>query len=693
MRYCCLSLLILGLFCETGIAGKAEPPHVILIMVDDMGFSDLGYHGGEIDTPNLDGLAHGGVRFSQFYNSGRCCPTRATLMTGLHPHETGIGWMTQPPGSNRGKNQPPAYQGYLNRKCVTIGEVLKEAGYATLMAGKWHLGQNDQERWPLQRGFEKYYGCIAGATRFFYPKHPRGMTFGNEDIETPKSTTDEAFYTTDAFTDYAIRFLREERAGAESSKRPMFLYLAYTAPHWPLQAFEDDIAKYRGKYRIGWDKLRQQRLERQIKSGLIDKRWKLSPRTPKIPAWDSLDEKKQDEMDLKMAVYAAMIDRVDQNIGKLIAYLKSAGIFENTMIMFLSDNGGCQEGGMLGRGDFYDIEERNQYSSNSYGEAWSNASNTPFRLYKHFVHEGGAATPFFIHWPARIAPRKDWYRTPGQLIDIVPTIYDVAGAKYPKTAHGNDIPALDGISLRLAFDGQALKRTQPIFVEHENNAFVRDGNMKLVGRGVSAKRGVDPSKWELYDIAKDRTEVNNLATAQPEKVKELAGKWNTWAKRAHVYPKVRAGSGSTEAPDATGVPNPPQVVGRAFTVSATIRHKDPKGVVVSHGGVQFGYALHFVKGRPAFSIRNKGKLTELVAPPEAAPVKGNVKLSATLNKETMSISVNGKVIASRKSPGLHAGQPVIGLFVGEDFKDPVGSYRVPNIFNGKIIDYKVDVDK
>ena len=518
-----------------------DRPNIILIMVDDMGFADLGYHGSEIDTPNIDALAHGGVRFSQFYNSGRCCPTRATLMTGLHPHQTGIGWMTQPPNSNRGADQPPAYQGYLNRECVTLGEVLQGAGYATLMAGKWHLGNNATNRWPLQRGFEKYFGCISGATRFFYPEDPRGMTFGNKKIKNPKSTTDEAFYTTDAFTDYGMRFIREHRE--ESKAKPFFLYLAYTAPHWPLQAFEDDIAKYRGKYRTGWDKLRERRLQKQQEIGLIDPKWDLSERTPKIPAWESLDAKKQDEMDLKMAVYAAMIDRVDQNIGRLVSFLKKSGVFEETLIMFLSDNGACQEGGMFGRGDFYDIEERNRYPSNSYGEAWANAGNTPFRLYKHYVHEGGAATPFFMHWPKAIKPRKDWYREPGQLIDLMPTIIDVAGAKYPKRFHGNKIPALDGVSMRPAFSGRSLGRKDPIFVEHENNAFVRDGDWKLVGQGVSAQPGVVRSKWELYNIRMDRTETKDLAAEYPRRVNRMADQWDAWSKRAKVYPMGTRGKG------------------------------------------------------------------------------------------------------------------------------------------------------
>ncbi|WP_417388412.1 arylsulfatase [Gimesia sp.] len=521
----------------TFTAQAAEKPNIILIMVDDMGFSDIGCYGGEIETPHIDALAAGGVRFSQFYNSGRCCPTRATLMTGLHPHQTGIGWMTNPPGDTRGYSKPPAYQGYLNRNCVTLAEVLKPAGYATLMTGKWHLGFNAKDRWPLQRGFEKYFGCVSGATRFFHPVAPRGMTFGNEDIEPPDSTTDRPFYTTDAYTDYAIRFLSENQQANASQDKPFFLYLAYTAPHWPLQAHEEEIRKYRGKYKIGWDELRKQRLAKQKELGLLPADTTLSPRDSEVPAWETLSEKKQDEMDLKMAIYAAMVDRVDQNIGKLVSSLKASGQYENTLILFLSDNGGCAEGGILGRGEFYDVEKRNLDHSNSYGKAWANASNTPFRLYKHFAHEGGTSTPFIMHWPAGIKPEKRWITEPAQLIDLMPTLIDVAEAKYPETFNGNSIPALDGISLRPVMQGEPLNRTEPIFIEHESNAFVRAGNWKLVGRGVSPAKGYQPQKWELYDVKTDRTELNNLAERRRAIVDDLAQKWEAWAKRVGVYPK------------------------------------------------------------------------------------------------------------------------------------------------------------
>jgi arylsulfatase A-like enzyme len=564
--------------CTPPLGAEPERPNVILIMVDDMGFSDLGYHGGEIGTPTLDGLARGGVRFSQFYNAGRCCPTRATLMTGLHPHEAGIGWMTSEPDRERGEGAPPAYQGSLNEQCVTLAEALKSVGYGTYMTGKWHLGQKEMEDRPLQRGFDRYYGCLSGATRFFQPAGSRGMTSGNDPDENPKSTTDRPFYTSDAFTDHAIDFLD----GHVKSKKddPFFLYLAYTAPHWPLQAHEEDIAKYRGKYKGGWDKLREERYRRQIELGLIDKAWPLSPKTAGIPDWESLDGKKRDEMDLKMAVYAAMVDRVDQNIGKLVEFLKAQGAYENTLILFLSDNGACQEGGMLGRGEFHDVTKRNQEHDNSYGEAWANAGSTPFRLYKHYLHEGGAATPFFMHWPAGIAAREDWYGEAAQLIDVMPTLLDVAGATYPSERAGEKVRPLDGISLRPAFTGEALGRGAPIFAEHETNASVREGNWKLVGESVALPDGTQTRQWELYDLTADRTEVNNLAAAQPEKVKDLAAKWEAWAARVGVYPRaegqppVKKGGAKSAA---VAEPDPPQIEGRAFAVTNSREFSNSRG--------------------------------------------------------------------------------------------------------------------
>ena len=532
-----LLVIVSCLFCSE--VNAADKPNVIIILADDMGFSDIGCYGGEIETPNIDALAAGGVKFTQFYNTARCCPTRASLMTGLHPAETGIGHMTCAPGEVKMYKEPcPAYQGYLNKNCVTIAEALKGSGYATLMTGKWHLGFNDKGRWPLQRGFEKYFGCIAGATKFFYPEYPRGMMLGNTDIiRNPESTTDRRFYTTDAFTDYAIKFIDEEKAAKD---RPFFLYLAYTSPHWPLQAHQEEVAKYKGKYMMGWNKLREQRYKKQIELGLIDPKWKLSEQDG--PDWDEMDENKKKDMELRMANFAAMVDRMDQNIGKLVSYLKKTGEYDNTLILFLSDNGGCAEGGELaGNTDPFDLQKwESVYGPGpSYGKVWANASNTPFLKYKHFTHEGGISTPLIAHWPEKIKKTGVWYREPAYLIDLMPTVLDVAKWKYPKKYKEYDIQEADGVSLLPALAGKSLKRGKPLFWEHENNAAMLDGDWKLVGTHVSKQNGPDASKWELYNLKEDRTEQNNLAGQMPEKVKKMAEQWYEWAVDAKVYPKPK----------------------------------------------------------------------------------------------------------------------------------------------------------
>lgn len=534
--------MFMGAGCQSASFSKTgKRPNIILMMADDMGFSDLGCYGGEIETPNLDRLKANGVGFSHFYNTARCCPTRASLMTGLHPHETGIGHMTNPPKSSEYDKGPafPSYQGFLNHHCVTIAEAVKEAGYAAFMTGKWHLGMSDKSLWPLQRGFDKYYGILPGASNYFYPEQPRGITFGNEQVDKPESTTDRRFYTTDAFTDYAIRFIKEEKAGAD---RPYFLYLAFNCPHWPLHAHQEEVAKYRGKYMIGWDELRQRRLKKQIGLGLIDPAWKLSERGG--PAWDTLSEEKKKDMDLRMANYAAAVDRMDQNIGKLVDYLKETGQLDNTVIFFLSDNGGCAEGGVLGGDtDPFDLEkwEHTYGPGPSYGRVWANASNTPFRKYKHFTHEGGISTPFIAHWPAGIKDTGRWFREAAMLIDVMPTALALTGADYPKTYHGNDITPLTGVSLTPAFTGQSLNRQAPMYFEHENNAAIVDGDWKLVGTGVSVPGGPIEKKWELYNLKEDRTELHNRAADYPDKVKHLSELWEAWALKAGVYPKPKRG--------------------------------------------------------------------------------------------------------------------------------------------------------
>ncbi len=530
-----LSVLIFAASCLV-LDAEEKRPNIILILVDDMGFSDLGCYGGEIDTPNIDALAKGGLRFTQFYNNARCCPTRASLLTGLAPHQAGIGHMTKEEGPDDSK-VPPAYAGNINDSCVTLAQVAKSAGYATFMTGKWHLASSNQADWPLQRGFDRYYGCLAGAIHYFHPFGERIIYDGNNPDREPKSTTDRPFYTTDTFADHAIRFIDEHEAGPDKAK-PFFLYLAFNAPHWPDHAPDQELEKYRGKYDIGWDKLRDMRYNKQLASGLIPAAWKMSPRDSDVPAWDSLDEKQRSECSLRMAAYAGAIDRIDQKIGDLVADLKKNNTYDNTLILFLSDNGACAEGSLLGIGDpVKDRAPNTPLNLPSYGKAWANASSTPYILYKHHAHEGGSNTPFIAHWPARIAASRDWFREPAQLIDVMPTVVALTGAAYPENFNGHAILRGDGVPLLPAFDGKSLERKSPLCIEHENNAFVRDGEWKLVGEDVAPPRGLQTGKWKLFHMSEDGTELNDLAASMPDKVKAMSGQWQQWASRVGVYPK------------------------------------------------------------------------------------------------------------------------------------------------------------
>jgi arylsulfatase len=508
-------LLLLCLLCLPWSARAAEHPNIIIVLVDDMGFSDLGCYGGEIPTPNIDALAAGGLRFTQFYNTGRCCPTRASLLTGLYSHQAGIGHMTDDKGV-------PGYRGFLNDRCVTIAEVLRPAGYFTAHTGKWHVGHGDDARLPLQRGFDRFYGVPEGGGFYFKPKAGRTVRLGNEIVHGPGQPAPDGWYSTDAWTDYGLRFIDEARAAG----KPFFLYLAHNAPHFPLQAAPQDIAKFRGKYKAGWDALRTQRHARQKELGVVAPSWPLTPRDATIEAWDTLTAAEQDTLDLRMAIYAAVMHRLDRAIGTLVAGLKERGVLDNTLLFFLSDNGASDEGGLHGKSGAG--EPGSAESDVFLGRAWANASDTPFRLYKKNSHEGGIATPLIAHWPAGIAARGEWRAQTGHVIDLMATCVEVAGAKYPAEHNGKSIQPMEGRNLLPAFAGQPLERSSPLFWEHEGHRAIRIGDWKLVSK--------HPGPWELYDMAADRTEMHDLAAQQPERVKEMAAQWDVWAKRVGVRP-------------------------------------------------------------------------------------------------------------------------------------------------------------
>ncbi len=503
---------------------QSQRPNIVILFADDMGYSDVGCFGGEIRTPNIDSLAKGGVRFTQFYNTARCCPSRATLLSGLYAHQAGVGHMVEP--------KPfPGYAGDLNRRCVTIAEVLKPAGYQTFMAGKWHVTplNTSKHNWPLQRGFDRYFGIIGGAANYF---DPASLVRDNERIE--RDGPD--FYLTDAIAENAARHI-------DQATGPFFLYTAFTAPHWPLHALEPDIARYQGHYRDGWDVLRHERRDRMLKLGILDKRWPLTPRDDTAPAWiDAGDHPWQER---RMEVYAAQVDRLDQGIGRILDALRRKGQLENTLVLFFADNGGCAEelkpntqqayiagalkcGVKVETGNRPGLMPGGEDTFASYGLPWANASNTPFRLYKHWVHEGGISSPFIAHWPKTIRKHGAIQRQPAHLIDIMATCVDVTGARYPST-----VQPMEGRSLAPAFQGRPIERSDALYWEHEGNRAVRDGKWKLVSR--------HPRKWELYDIEADRSEMNDLAAGEPAIAGRLAGLYDKWAARvgAQDWPTVQ----------------------------------------------------------------------------------------------------------------------------------------------------------
>ena len=520
------------------------PPNIILILVDDMGWSSLGCYGGMVETPNIDKLASNGVRFNQFYNSARCCPTRASLMTGLHPHQAGVGHMTlgikkiaDPKPSEpdfvirvktwQRKGIPYEYQGWLDNAIPTLPEMLKAAGYGTYMSGKWHLSSENQETWPVQRGFDRFYGHLSGTSGYF-------ETYSLHHQNAPVSEEGERFYLTDSLTTEAIKYLTEHEQ--QKDDVPFFLYLAFNAPHFPLQCMPEDYLKYRGRFKAGWDVLRKQKLERQKKMGIVPRNTKLSKRPSDIPAWDSLDTQKQDEMDAIMSTYAAMVDRVDQNVGKLIDYLEKTGELENTLIFFLSDNGAEAESGPLGN---FKIEELGKYGGDGYdsngrpwakyGKAWANFSNTPCREYKHYTHQGGIQTPLIVHWPKGIPTTQNGriMSQNGYLPDLVQTCLETAGATRPEIWKGKPVPASEGTSLVAALKGSELPlHTEPIMIEHEGNCTARLGQWKLV------KSFGKP--WELYDVEADFSETHNIIKEYPEVASKLQKSYDQWAKRIGV---------------------------------------------------------------------------------------------------------------------------------------------------------------
>ncbi len=525
---------------------KSRPPNVLVILTDDLGYSDLGCYGGEIPTPNIDGLARTGLRYTQMANSARCCPSRASLLTGLYPSQAGI----------------PNFGGSLNSQCTTLGEVMRSAGYKTYAVGKWHVGANAAAL-PTARGFDEFYGFPDG--------YSQGQWDPNNYQRLPADHPPElkyapgGFYATDVFSDYALEFIRQGAA----SQQPWFLYLAYSSPHFPIQAPAKSVAPFLDIYRQGWDVLRAARFERMKKIGLAnDDGWKLTERAPVPaekndaiangysgqlnPAWAALPPDRQEDLAHRMALYAAMIQHVDTGVGRIINQLQAAGELDNTLILFLSDNGACYEWGPFG------FDGKSRAAKNvlhtgaalatmggpgqeemSYGSAWANLCNTPFRLYKHFTHQGGIITPFIVHWPAGVQSPGRWVRDPAHIIDIMATMAEVGQAAYPTNRNGHPVLPMEGVSLTPTFKADGALALRSICFQHEGSRAIENGNWKLVySRVTSAQRGPNALvTWELYDLSKDPCETMDLAAKYPERVKAMAEEWEAWAKRTDAFGK------------------------------------------------------------------------------------------------------------------------------------------------------------
>jgi arylsulfatase A-like enzyme len=510
-----------------------KKPNILLIMADDMGFSDIGCYGSEINTPNIDRLAAEGTRLRQCYNNGICAPSRASLLTGQYPHKAGIGFFNKDLGV-------PGYEGFLNKESLTLAEVLKTGGYSTYMSGKWHVG-NTPDKWPTKRGFDKFFGFIDGGLSYFDTKpiikggpFSSKLYLGEEEFKITKKD----HYLTDEITDKALGFLKET-----PNDQPFFMYMAYNAPHWPMHAKSTDIEKYKGVYNIGWDSLRTVRLNKLISLGLVDA--KSNPlKDRSITPWNKLTFDEKSIWVKKMEVYAAMVDNLDQNIGKLLSYLEQTNQIDNTLIVFISDNGAedwdlsklplaiNRESGTVGTAG----------SNESYTKSWAQVSNVPLRSYKSTPYEGGVSSPFIARLP-KVIPANSIQDGGLHLIDFMPTFLELAGIKYPETVNGKKINPLVGESFLPSIKNNNWERKAPLYYEWAGNRMAKMGKWKIVSY-------YPQNKWELFDLSIDRTESIDLASKFSEIVQQMEQNYQKWSVANNVT------EWNDSMVDATGFPLP-----------------------------------------------------------------------------------------------------------------------------------------
>lgn len=690
--------------------GAMGAPNIVLILSDDMGYSDLGVYGGEIRTPVLDRLAEGGWQFTQAYNASRCCPTRASLLTGLYPHQTGVGGMLFP-------TDHAGYSEHFADDAVQLAEILRAHGYGTYMTGKWHLAPRshdpleDMDYWPTRRGFDGFYGTIAGYGSFWDP----ATLYRNETAVSAHADPNyrpETYYYTDAITDNAIEFLRDHREGP--SDKPFFLYLSYTAAHWPLHAFPEDIAAYQGVYEKGYEAIRTKRLEKLRARGLI----------PEVGAVEPLEEtwaavENQPWEAALMATYAAMISRMDSGIGKVLAYLEESGVLKDTLVIYLQDNGSNAEDWFSGETAYPEAvppmspdaiqtatlppmwtREGKPVQTGSgvmpgpadtylaLKAGWANVSNTPFRKFKHYSHEGGISTPLILSWPALGTPdqEKRLVREPVHLIDIVPTCLEAARAPYPTHRHEVPVQPLEGVSLwPLLLEGQPLIRQHALFWEHEGSRAVRDGDWKLV-----AEEG---GHWELYDMAKDRGETHDLARVYPHITDRLTMAWLEWAQRARVLPLGgwfdRQGEqtrflrqGETLPPSLA-----PELAKQSITLQAHILDGPCEGAILSQGDHVNGFSLSLHDGRASLSVRREGQHDRLELeglPPPPFKVIASIRKTGRIM-----VGVDDRRLYGDLSTGIRVA-PTEGLRVGHgaagDSPDPFQGRLGSVLIRGKFED-------
>lgn len=706
-------------------AAPSTRPNIIVIMSDDMGYSDIGAYGGEIRTPTLDSLAaaSSGKKFSQFYNTARCCPSRASLLTGLYPHQAGIGHLINNTGHI-------GYGDHLTSDTITLPEALKQAGYGTYMSGKWHMAPRsydpikDKQHWPRQRGFDRFYGTIAGSGSFYDP----GTLTRDDKYISPLADPEykpKDFYYTDAISDNAIKFVSDHLD--KSADKPFFLYVAYTSAHWPIQAPQDEIDAYKGHYAAGYEAIHSARIDRLKTLDLLPN---LGTWAKPIGDWSKAGNKPVKER--LMEAYAAMVTRMDKGIGKLINTLEQRGAHDNTLVFYLQDNGGCAEDPWPktetkkvpetplkpediqpkpmadytrdGKGvrTGHDVMAAQADTQVAYLEEWANVSNSPFRLYKHFMHEGGISTPLIAYWPAVIKATTDTkiVRTPAHLIDLAPTILEAAGATQPTARKGVKVQPIEGVSLLpLLKDSGPVSRGVPLFWEHEGNRAVRTDKWKLV---ATSEQG----PWELYDMTTDRGEMNDLASEHPDVVKDLAVQWDAYADRARVRP-LGGWRDQADKPRAAGKPGQKTITmkqgdslpkedslplkGNGVRLEVEVLEGPVEGVLVSQGAHETGFSLYAEAGKLHLVKKNLPRNTSLSTGDQFAIPATPFTVIAEMDKVgNMSIAVGDQTV---KSTGGEQGgftrMPLHGLSAGLDDGKPVGPYDGQNPFKGKLGEIKV----